>query len=268
MTAGETGPNMARMYDYWLGGTDNYEADRAAAEAVRRQRPRVAEQALDNKRFLTRAVRFVAGRGVHQFLDIGAGLPTSPLPAPGADPLWQATHEAARAVSPGAVVAYADIDPVAVAQAQGLLAGGSGVVAVTGDMRDPLAILGDERIRAAGFSPAAPAGVILGCMLHFLDAPTAHGVLATLVGALAPDSYVIISVGYSPGADGQHFARSYNAQDGPRIYAHALPDITALFNGLELVPPGLVNAAAWQAPEPPPHDEDPSMILAGVGRKP
>ena len=72
-------PNVARMYDYWLGGTDNYEADREAAEAVRRLRPNVAEQALDNKRFQTRAVTYVAGHGVRQFLDVGSGLPTSPV---------------------------------------------------------------------------------------------------------------------------------------------------------------------------------------------
>lgn len=165
-------------------------------------------------------------------------------------------------------MAYVEVGPVAVEHAQALLAGGSAVVTVTGDMREPLAILGDERIRATGFSPAATAGVILGCMLHSLDAPTAQQVMATLVSALAPGSHVIISVGYSPGADGQHFARSRNAQDGARIYAHALPDITALFDGLELVPPGLVNAAAWQVPAPPPQGADPSMILAGAGRKP
>jgi S-adenosyl methyltransferase len=87
-------PNVARMYDYWLGGTDNFEADRQAAAAVRKIRPNVAEQALDNKRFQTRAVTYVAGHGVRQFLDVGSGLPTSPAQAPGAAPQWLATHEA------------------------------------------------------------------------------------------------------------------------------------------------------------------------------
>src|ERR1700729_1574299 len=93
-------PHPARMYDYWLGGKDNYEADRAAAEAVRAQRPNIADQALDNKRFQTRAVTYAAGQGVRQFLDIGSGLPTSPVRTEGAAPLWLATHEAARAVIP------------------------------------------------------------------------------------------------------------------------------------------------------------------------
>ena len=99
-------PNVARMYDYWLGGTENFEADRQAAEAVRKIRPNVAEQALGNKRFQTRAVTYVAGHGVRQFLDIGSGLPTSPVPAPDAEPQWLATHEAARQVMPDAMVAY------------------------------------------------------------------------------------------------------------------------------------------------------------------
>jgi S-adenosyl methyltransferase len=262
-------PNIARMYDYWLGGKDNYEADRVAAEAVRAQRPNIAEQALDNKRFQTRAVTYAAGQGVRQFLDIGSGLPTSPVHIIGADPLWLATHEAAQAVIPDAVVAYVDYDPVAVLHSQALLGGGSPqVVAVGGDVRDPDAILADPGIRAAGFSLAEPACVILACILHFLDAPTAQGVVHRLVRALAPGSCIAISVGYAPGSAGQDFAQTYNAQDGPRIYAHTRDQITALFDGLELVPPGLVNSATWQAGRPPsaPGDET-SMILAGVGRK-
>jgi O-methyltransferase involved in polyketide biosynthesis len=265
-----TKPNIARMYDYWLGGKDNFEADRAAAEAVRAQRPNIADQALDNKKFQTRAVSYAAGQGVRQFLDIGSGLPTSPVRAEGAEPLWLATHEAAQAVIPDAVVAYVDYDPIAVVHSQALLAGvRPQVVAVGGDMRDPDAILADPAIRAAGFTPAQPACVILACILHFLDAPTAQGVVHRLVAALAPGSYVAISVGFAPGHAGDDFARTYNAQDGPRIYAHSWDQITALFDGLELVPPGLVDAAAWQvgqaAPDAP--GDQASMILAGLGRK-
>ncbi len=138
-----TKPNMARMYDYWLGGKDNFEADRKAAEAVRVLRPNIAEQAFDNKKFLTRAVSYVAAQGVRQFLDVGSGLPTSPVVANGAAPLWRATHEAAQAVIPDALVAYVDVDPVAVRHSQALLADGSSrVVAVDGDMRDPQAARG------------------------------------------------------------------------------------------------------------------------------
>jgi SAM-dependent methyltransferase len=265
----ESKPNNARMYDYWLGGTHNYPADRAAADAVRARRPNIADQALDNKQFQTRAVSYAAGQGVRQFLDIGSGLPTSPGHAAGTRPLWLATHDAARSVVPDAVVAYVDLDPVAVQHSRALLAGGSPqVVAVAGDVRDPRAILAGEEIRAAGFRLDQPACVVLACILHFLDAPAAQGVAHSLVQALAPGSYVAISVGYAPGPAGDDFARAYNAQDGSRIYAHSKDEIAAMFDGLELLPPGLVDAAFWRAERPARTPaEGTSMILAGVGRK-
>jgi S-adenosyl methyltransferase len=263
-----TKPNIARMYDYWLGGKDNFEADREAAEAIRQRRPNVADQALDNKKFQTRAISYVAGQGLRQFLDIGSGLPTSPVRAEGAAPLWLATHEAARAVIPDAMVAYVDYDPVAVAHSQALLASGSSqVVAAEGDMCDPEAILAHESIRRAGFSLDAPACVILCCVLHFLDADTAKGVVAGFARALPPGSYMIISVGFGKGPAGQEFASTYNAQDGSRIYAHSWEDISALFGGLDLVEPGVVDCATWRA-EPSPADQadQTSMIVGAVAR--
>ena len=139
------------MYDYWLGGKDNFEVDRQAAEAVRASRPDVADLALENKKFLTRAVGYVAGQGVRQFVDVGSGLPTSPLRAPGASPFWLATHEAARTVEADAMVAYVDSDPVAVRHSQVLLAdGGKRVVAAQGDLSDPGAVLAHDEILGAG----------------------------------------------------------------------------------------------------------------------
>jgi O-methyltransferase involved in polyketide biosynthesis len=263
-------PNVARMYDYWLGGKDNFEIDRTAAEAVRRLRPNVAEQALDNKRFQTRAVTYVAGHGVRQFLDVGSGLPTSPVRTPGTEPQWQATHEAARAVMPDAMVAYVDYDPVVVLHSQALLGGGlPGVVAADGDMRDPKGIFISDEIRAAGFNLDAPTCVVLACVLHFADAEIAHGVVSTFVEALAPGSYVVISVGFGRGRTGTDFASTYNAQSGPRIYAHSWREITGLFSGLELVPPGIVETSAWLPGQPDTVPEQRSnMIVAGVGRRP
>jgi S-adenosyl methyltransferase len=262
-------PNVARIYDYWLGGKDNFDIDRRAAEAVRQLRPNVAEQALDNKRFQTRAVTYVAGHGVRQFLDVGPGLPTSPARTPGAEPLWRATHEAARAVMPDAMVAYVDHDPIAVLHSQALLDGRlPGVVAVGGDMRDPKGILADDEIRAAGFDLDAPACVVLACVLHFVDAETAQGIVSTFVQALAPGSYVAISVGFGQGRAGTDFARTYNAQDGPRIYAHSWQEITGLFAELELVPPGIVETSAWLRGQPDMVPEERSnMVVAGVGRR-
>ncbi len=265
-----TKPNVARIYDYWLGGKDNYEADRAAAEAIRQRHPEVPGQALDNKKFQTRAISYVARQGVRQYLDIGSGLPTSPVRAEGTDPLWLVTHEAARAVVPGALVAYVDHDRVAVAHSQALLASGSPqVVAAAGDMREPEAILASERIRAAGFSLAEPACVILCCVLHFLDAAEARRVLRTFGQALAPGSYMILSLGYEKRRREGDFASLYNAQDGSKIYAHSWEQITAFFDGMDLVPPGIVDCATWlpERPEGPPSDQD-SMIAAGVARRP
>ncbi|HZC63028.1 MAG TPA: SAM-dependent methyltransferase [Streptosporangiaceae bacterium] len=164
-----TKPNIARMYDYWLGGKDNFEADREAAEAIRRQRPNIAEQALDNKKFQTRAISYVAGQGVRQFL----------------------------------------------------------------------------------------------------DAETAQGVVARFARALAPGSYLIISIGWAKGQDGQDFASTYNAQDGSRVYAHSRDDITAMFDGTDLVSPGIVDCATWRVdPAPAGPADQTSMILGAVARRP
>jgi SAM-dependent methyltransferase len=264
-----TKPNIARMYDYWLGGKDNFEADREAAEAIRQRRPNIAQQALDNKKFQTRAISYVAGQGVRQFLDIGSGLPTSPVRAESAAPLWLATHEAARAIIPDAMVGYVDYDPVAVAHSQALLASGSRqVVAVDGDMGDPEAILSHPDIRQAGLRLDVPACVILCCVLHFLDAGTARDVVARFARALAPGSYLIISIGWAKGQDGQDFASTYNAQDGSRIYAHSWDDITAMFDATDLVPPGIVDCSTWRAGAAPagPGGQT-SMILGAMARR-
>ncbi|MGH3252730.1 MAG: SAM-dependent methyltransferase [Trebonia sp.] len=258
-------PNVARMYDYWLGGKDNFPADRRAAEAVRQLRPNVAEQALDNRRFQTRAVTYAANHGVRQFLDVGSGLPTSPATAKGGTPTWLATHEAAAAVVADPVVAYADNDPVAVLHSRALLTMSSDkIVAVEADMRDPKGVLTHREVRDAGFELGAPACVILACVLHFADAETARGIVTGFAGALAPGSYVIASVGFARGEGGADFARTYNAQHGPRIYAHTWDEITGFFDGLELTPPGIVDTAFWPLRAP---TERSSMIVGGVARR-
>lgn len=257
------------MYDYWLGGKDNFEVDREAAEAVRASRPDVADLALENKKFLTRAVGYVADQGIRQFVDVGSGLPTSPLRAPGARPLWLATHEAARAVETDALVAYVDSDPVAVRHSQVLLADGDKqIVAIQGDLSDPGAVVAHEEILGAGLELAEPACVVLGCVLHFVPPETARRTVAAFTGALAPGSYVIISVGFdgSPAPEGD-FADTYNAQAGPAIYRQTRDGINALFSELELIPPGVVDAAAWRPDQPDAaRTKRLATILAGVGR--
>jgi len=151
-------PNVARIYDYLLGGKDHFAADRQAAQQLLTALPDAAAIARANRTFLAAAVRHVARGGIAQYLDIGAGLPTSP-----------SVHECAREVIPGARVAYVDSDVVAVIHAQALLATGDGVVAAEGDAREPEAILADPAV-AAVIDLAEPVCVLLVSMLHFFTA--------------------------------------------------------------------------------------------------
>ena len=154
-----------------------------------------------------------------------------------------------------------------VAHSQALLADGSGqIVAVEGDMRYPGTILADERIHTAGIDLSAPACVILGCVLHFLDFNTASGVAAAFTDALAPGSFVIISVGYAAGQAGRDMEKAYTAQKGEQAFNHSPEQIVSFFDGLTLVPPGLVDATTWRPDEPASARQDRvAMILAGVG---
>ena len=159
-------PNMARVYDCWLGGKDNYAADRAEARRLLRIYPPLRAMARENRAFLARAVTWAAEQGISQFLDLGAGLPAG-----------QNTHQAARAVNPAAAVAYVDTDPVVLAHARALLATSDGVTAVAADLRDPAAVLADPGLRAV-IDLARPVAVLLGAVLHFLDADAARQVTA------------------------------------------------------------------------------------------
>ena len=148
MTAGfdSATPNMARVYDYWLGGKDHYAADRAEAERLLAIYPPLRDLVRENRAFVIQAVSWAARQGIGQFIDLGAGLPASP-----------AVHQAARAVLPAARVAYVDIDPVVLSHARALLATSDGVAAVAADLRDPAAVLADPELRAV-IDPG-PAGV-------------------------------------------------------------------------------------------------------------
>jgi hypothetical protein len=152
MTSGfdTTVPNMARVYNYWLGGKDHYAADRAEAERLVALYPPLPALVRENRAFLIEAVGWAARQGIGQFIDLGAGLPASP-----------AIHQAARAVLPAAQVAYVDTDPVVLTHIRALLATGDGVTAVEADLRDPAAVLGHQDLRAV-INPGRPVCVILG----------------------------------------------------------------------------------------------------------
>lgn len=247
-------PNIARVYNYWLGGRDNYAADREQAEQLLRIHPGIAEAVRANRQFVGRAVTWAARQGIEQFIDLGAGLPTSP-----------SVHETARAVLPGAHVAYVDNDPVVISHAYALLATDDGVIAVKADLRDPAAVLANE-ILTEVIDLSRPACVILALVLHFSEVAAAREITAGYVRALAPGSCVVVSVGGNDDPGGQITA-TYKAGT---LYTHSPEQVASFLAGLELVKPGLSDARAWR----PAWDELPKQmpqaghVLAVVARKP
>jgi O-methyltransferase involved in polyketide biosynthesis len=249
-------PNIARMYDYWLAGKDHFAADRAAADAVLEAFPEVAEVARANRQFLARAVRYVAGKGVGQFLDLGSGLPASPN-----------VHETARAVNPDARVIYIDHDPVVLAHARALLAVDDKVSVVAGDIRDHADLLTDEALTAR-VDVAAPVCVLLVSVLHFLTPTEADAAVATFREWMAPGSYMVISAGTSTGTDPELIRRLRDAYGGTApVTGRTEREIRAWFHGLTLARPGLVDVWAWR-PDTMRQPASPrAKFLAGVGRK-
>jgi SAM-dependent methyltransferase len=247
-------PNVARVWDYWLGGKDNFAADRELAEKMLAIHPVSAQMARENRQFLGRAVSYVAARGVRQFVDVGAGLPTA-----------LNTHEIAQRVTPEARVAYVDNDPVVISHARSLLAKSPGVIAVPGDMRDPAGILSDAGLTGL-ISLAEPACVILSAVLHFADAAAARDVATAFARAVAPGSYLIISVGSGDASEAENFASAYTAA---RIHIHSVPEILSFFDDLELVPPGVAAVGSWHGDQPVQEQEArTATFLCGVARKP
>ena len=256
MTAGfdPATPNMARVYDYWLGGKDHFPADRAEAERLLGIYPPLRDLVRENRAFVTQAVNWAARQGTGQFIDLGAGLPASP-----------AVHQAARTVMPTARVAYVDIDPVVLSHARALLATSDGVTAVAADLRDPGAVLADPELRAV-IDPALPVCVILGAVLHFMDAGAARTVTGGYARLMAPGSCLVISVAcHDDEGLGKQLAQEYTAA---AWHNHMPADVTSFFAGLELVGPGVTEAQTWRAWMPQPvlrHRE--GHVLAGVARR-
>jgi hypothetical protein len=255
-------PNVARIYDYLLGGKDHFAADRQAAQRLIAALPNAAAVARANRTFLAAAVQHVAREGTAQYLDIGAGLPTSP-----------SVHECARAIVPGARVAYVDNDPVAVRHAQALLATGDGVIAIEGDAREPEAILADPGL-AAVIDLTEPVCVLLVSMLHFFTAAEADMIVGTFRQRMVPGSYLVISQGNASPVPRGPIQDAYGS--GITLTGRPAAEIAAYFDGFDLVPPGLVPVAEWPAVQPdawlPPRKlaqptSPQAGMLAGVGRK-
>jgi SAM-dependent methyltransferase len=255
-----TTPNVARIYDYLLGGKDNFAADREAAKRLIEAIPDVAAIARDNRSFLGRVVRYLAIEGgIRQFLDLGSGLPTQAN-----------VHELAQGVAPDTRVVYVDNDPVVASHGWALLASGDQVGMVSGDLRDPASILRAPDVLGL-LDLAQPLAVLCTSTLHFIaDEAEPHRIIAEYRDHLAPGSYLAISHGTledDPTGEGEKAEGVYR-QASSQLYVRPLPDVMRFFDGFELVEPGLTWIAEWR-PEPgtAPTGRQHSM-RGGVGRKP
>ena len=256
-------PHAARIYDYFLGGTSNFAADRAAAAEILRHSPSVRTAARENRAFLSRAVRYPAAEaGIRQFLDIGAGLPAT-----------GSVHHVAQAVAPSSRVVYADNDPLVLAHAPALLASAAwGRTAyIYADLRDPAAILADPVTRDV-LDFRRPAGLIIAAILHFIpDEDEPAQILATLLDALPSGSYLVAShltTEHDPAATaaGQRVMQ----RAGIPMQKRASGEFAGLaFRGLELVPPGVVLVSEWRPDGPGPRPAPAEVnCYGGVARKP
>ncbi len=257
-------PHPARVYDYLLGGKDNFAADRAAAEAGLRANPNSRIPPRENRAFLGRAVRYLAGEaGISQFLDIGTGIPTSPN-----------VHEVAQAVEPRARIVYVDNDPIVLTQARALLTTGpQGRTAyIDADLRDIDAILGSPDLQRT-LDLSQPVGLLLVAVMHFIpDEDDPWALAARLLAALPSGSYLALShlTGDFDPAAWAGVVAVYQ-RSGVTMQVRPKPDVERFFAGLDLIDPGVVSLPRWR-PDPsdvgsPPGDAAVS-VYGGVARKP
>lgn len=256
-------PSPARVYDYLLGGKDNFAADRRAAEELAKAAPEVYQAARANRAFLVRAVRFLSENGIRQFIDLGSGLPTSPN-----------VHEVARQVHSDTRVVYVDRDPIVVAHGRALLKA-EGVAAARADLRDPDEFLDSPVLREL-IDFAEPVGVLAVAVLHFLDDHDSTAVVSGLREVMAAGSYLVISHA-SPGTrrDIDQAAETYTKTTAP-IWVRTPEQIRVFFAGCELVEPGLAPVQEWRPDVTPVDGAWPSdggrsprgVFLAGVARIP
>jgi hypothetical protein len=253
--------NPARVYDYWLGGSHNYLADQDLGRAIAAVDPVVREGSRANRAFLGRAVRFLAGAGIRQFLDIGSGIPAQGN-----------VHEIAQQADPAARVVYADIDPIVIAHARALLAGNASADIIAADLRHPAAILGDPATRAL-IDFSQPAALLMVAVLHFIpDSDHPWQRVAELTAALAPGSYLVIGQGTCADkpATATAFEKIYNTRSATSIHMRSRDQIARFFAGLDLVDPGLTYVTQWRPDSPADVAPDPRIHanLVGVARKP
>ncbi|GAA4068927.1 SAM-dependent methyltransferase [Nonomuraea soli] len=252
-------PSIARVYDYMLGGKDNFAADRAVGDQLFALNPDARAATLENRAVLVRAIRYLAAeRGITQFLDIGSGLPTQ-----------QNVHQAAQAINPDARVVYVDNDPIVLAHGRALLAENDKTVVIQADMRDPASILTDPQVSAMLDFDKPVAVILCGVLHHLDDAEHPRGVVTSFMDRMPAGSHVFIT----------HFARTGpNSEIAERILIAGIgsgrfrtaQEIEELFDGYSLAEPGVVFVPQWRPEEPIEGElEDwQRLLMGGLAEKP
>jgi hypothetical protein len=252
--------NSARVWNYWLGGKDNYAVDRETGDHVLAALPIMGVLAREDRAFLGRAVRYLTGQGIRQFLDIGTGIPTA-----------NNTHEVAQGIAPEARIVYVDNDKVVLAHARALLTSTpkGATDYIDADLRDPDKILA-AAAQTLDFS--RPVAVMLLAILgHISAADDPHAIVARLMDAVPSGSYLAISHPIDTSEEMNEAARRWNEASPTKIWPRSHAEIARLFDGLELLEPGVVSLPEWR-PDSPAADVEPGGVVVphycGVGRKP
>ena len=251
-------PHSARVWNYWLGGKDNFAVDRVAGDQYREAFPDIVPLARESRRFLGRVVTYLAGEvGIRQFLDVGTGLPTA-----------DNTHEVAQRVAPDARIVYVDNDPLVLAHARALLVSTpeGATDYVDADMRHPETVLAGAAKTLDLSKPVAL--LFMGVLGHIPDTGQARAIVTGLLDGLPSGSYMALSDGTTDMGEGAEQAEEEYADSGATPYVSRTPEeLASFFDGLELVEPGLVSMEHWR-PQLVAVDAPARFGLAGVARKP
>ncbi|MFF3917585.1 SAM-dependent methyltransferase [Streptomyces sp. NPDC001852] len=249
-------PHPARIYDYLLGGKDNYEVDQLAGDQLAAAAPEVWVSVRANRAFLQRAVRYVIGSGVRQILDIGTGLPTSPN-----------VHEVAQELAPDARVAYVDNDPIVKAHGDALLSRAGTTSIVLADLRDPQSVIDHPEVRRI-IDFGRPVALFLVAILHFIrDADEPERIVATLRDALPAGSFLVLSHATGDFADDRSEAEAVYNSATATMNLRSRDRVERFFAGFELVEPGLTQVPFWRPDTTPPPGSEAIGFYGGVARK-
>ncbi|MET7334462.1 SAM-dependent methyltransferase [Nonomuraea sp. NPDC005650] len=253
-----TRPSIARAYDVVLHGKDNFEVDRAFVAEIVKVIPEIYDVAAYNRQILDRGVRFMIDQGITQFIDLGSGLPTV-----------ENTHQVAQRANPEARVVYVDNDPMVLAHGRALLAENERTAVVTSDLRDPVAILGDEAVKQL-IDFDRPVGVMLVGILHHLhDDEDPQGIVDAYMAAVPPGSYLFITHFCDSSEESRDAEKQYLALLGTGRF-RTVAEITGFFQGFELVEPGVVPLPLWRPEADAPEEltVGQRLMFGGIARKP